>query len=44
VATDFTGSVGRPAAEAAGTPIRLATLPDDGPTGTFQNDDGHIPW
>ncbi len=44
VATDFTGSVGRPAADAAGTPIRLATLPDDGPTGTFQHDDGEIPW
>ncbi|MBU2666148.1 SDR family oxidoreductase [Actinoplanes bogorensis] len=44
VATDFTGSVGRPAAEAAATPIRLATLPDGGPTGTFTDDDGVIPW
>ncbi|MFF0722019.1 SDR family NAD(P)-dependent oxidoreductase [Verrucosispora sp. NA02020] len=44
VATDFTGGLGRPADEAAATPIRLATLPDDGPTGTFSNDDGPIPW
>jgi NAD(P)-dependent dehydrogenase (short-subunit alcohol dehydrogenase family) len=44
VATDFTGSVGRPAADAAVTPIRLATLPDGGPTGSFQNDEGVIPW
>jgi NAD(P)-dependent dehydrogenase (short-subunit alcohol dehydrogenase family) len=44
VATDFTGGLGRPADEAAATPIRLATLPDDGPTGTFSNDDGPVPW
>ncbi|MCM4084981.1 SDR family oxidoreductase [Paractinoplanes hotanensis] len=44
VATDFTGNTGRPAREAAATPIRLATLPDGGPTGTFTNDDGVIPW
>ncbi|MCO8270342.1 SDR family oxidoreductase [Actinoplanes sp. TRM 88003] len=44
VATDFTGFTGRPVAEAAATPIRLATLPDGGPTGTFVNDDGVIPW
>jgi NAD(P)-dependent dehydrogenase (short-subunit alcohol dehydrogenase family) len=44
VATDFTGSVGRPAREAAATPIHLATLPDNGPTGTFTNDAGPIPW
>ncbi|TBL35501.1 MULTISPECIES: SDR family oxidoreductase [unclassified Micromonospora] len=44
VATDFTGGLGRPADEAAATPIRLATLPDSGPTGTFSNDDGPIPW
>ncbi|MCY1139244.1 SDR family oxidoreductase [Actinoplanes sp. Pm04-4] len=44
VATDFTGYTGRPVPEAAATPIRLATLPDDGPTGTFTNDDGVIPW
>ena len=44
VATDFTGFTGRPVHEAAATPIRLATLPDGGPTGTFVNDDGVIPW
>ncbi|GAA2639119.1 SDR family NAD(P)-dependent oxidoreductase [Paractinoplanes durhamensis] len=44
VATDFTGFQGRPPREAAATPIRLATLPDGGPTGSFQNDDGVIPW
>jgi NAD(P)-dependent dehydrogenase (short-subunit alcohol dehydrogenase family) len=44
VATDFTGFFGRPPREAAATPIRLATLPDGGPTGSFFNDDGVIPW
>jgi NAD(P)-dependent dehydrogenase (short-subunit alcohol dehydrogenase family) len=44
VATDFTGGQGRPAPDAAATPIRLATLPDGGPTGSFFNDDGIIPW
>jgi NAD(P)-dependent dehydrogenase (short-subunit alcohol dehydrogenase family) len=44
VATDFTGFHGRPPQEAAATAIRLATLPDGGPTGSFFNDDGVIPW
>lgn len=44
VATDFTGFRGRPAQEAAATAIRLATLPDGGPTGSFFNDDGVVPW
>ncbi|WP_229794845.1 SDR family NAD(P)-dependent oxidoreductase [Saccharothrix coeruleofusca] len=44
VATDFTGFTGRTPQEGAATPIRLATLPDDGPTGSFFNDDGVIPW
>jgi NAD(P)-dependent dehydrogenase (short-subunit alcohol dehydrogenase family) len=44
VATDFTGFQGRPAHLAAATAIRLATLPDGGPTGSFFNDDGVIPW
>ncbi len=44
VATDFTGYQGRPAREAAATAVRLATLPDGGPTGSFVNDDGVIPW
>jgi NAD(P)-dependent dehydrogenase (short-subunit alcohol dehydrogenase family) len=44
VATDFTGFQGRPPQQAAATAIRLATLPDGGPTGSFFNDDGVIPW
>ncbi len=44
VATDFTGFQGRPPQEAAAIAIRLATLPDGGPTGSFFNDDGAIPW
>lgn len=44
VATDFTGYVGRSPQEGAATPIRLATLPDDGPTGAFFDDDGVVPW
>ncbi|GAA4472495.1 SDR family oxidoreductase [Phytohabitans houttuyneae] len=44
VATDFTGFQGRPPQEAAASAIRLATLPDGGPTGSFFNDDGVIPW
>ncbi|MFI7446824.1 SDR family oxidoreductase [Nonomuraea sp. NPDC049714] len=43
-ATDFTGFQGRPPEQAAATAIRLATLPDGGPTGSFFNDDGVIPW
>jgi NAD(P)-dependent dehydrogenase (short-subunit alcohol dehydrogenase family) len=30
--------------EAAKQPVRLALLGDDGPTGTFSNDAGTIPW
>jgi len=44
VATDFTGLQGRSPREAAAIAIRLATLPDGGPTGSFFNDDGAIPW
>ncbi|TCB96513.1 SDR family oxidoreductase [Micromonospora zingiberis] len=44
VATDFTGFQGRPPQQATATAIRLATLPDGGPTGSFFNDDGVIPW
>ncbi|MFJ1754099.1 SDR family oxidoreductase [Kitasatospora sp. NPDC088134] len=45
VATDFTGFHGpRTPAQGAATPIRLATLPDDGPTGCFFEDDGVVPW
>ncbi|MFE2347353.1 SDR family oxidoreductase [Kitasatospora cineracea] len=45
VATDFTGFHGsRTAAQGAAAAIRLATLPDDGPTGSFSDDAGVIPW
>jgi NAD(P)-dependent dehydrogenase (short-subunit alcohol dehydrogenase family) len=45
VATDFTGFQGPKTPEqGAATPIRLATLPDGGPTGSFFEDDGLVPW
>lgn len=45
VATDFTGFLGpRTPQQGAATALRLATLPDDGPTGSFYEDDGVIPW
>jgi NAD(P)-dependent dehydrogenase (short-subunit alcohol dehydrogenase family) len=45
VATDFTGFRGpRTPEQGAATAIRLATLPDDGPSGAFFEDDGVIPW
>ncbi|MGW2512129.1 SDR family oxidoreductase [Streptomyces scopuliridis] len=45
VATDFTGFHGpRTPEQGAATAIRLATLPDGGPTGSFFEDDGVIPW
>jgi NAD(P)-dependent dehydrogenase (short-subunit alcohol dehydrogenase family) len=44
-ATDLNGFRGvRTPAQGAQIGIRLATLPDDGPTGTFSDDDGIIPW
>jgi NAD(P)-dependent dehydrogenase (short-subunit alcohol dehydrogenase family) len=45
VATDFTGFHGpRTPEQGAATAIRLATLPDGGPTGSFFEDDGVVPW
>jgi NAD(P)-dependent dehydrogenase (short-subunit alcohol dehydrogenase family) len=45
VATDLNGFRGhRTPAQGAATPIRLATLPDDGPTGGFFDDAGQVPW
>jgi NAD(P)-dependent dehydrogenase (short-subunit alcohol dehydrogenase family) len=45
VATDFTGFQGpRTPEQGAATAIRLATLPDGGPTGSFFEDAGPIPW
>ncbi|BCJ47010.1 dehydrogenase [Actinoplanes ianthinogenes] len=44
-ATDLNGFRGyRTPEQGAATAIRLATLPDDGPTGAFFDDDGPIPW
>ncbi|WP_067499796.1 SDR family oxidoreductase [Actinoplanes sp. TFC3] len=45
VATDLNGFRGvRTPVEGAATAIRLATLPDGGPTGGFFEDAGVIPW
>jgi NAD(P)-dependent dehydrogenase (short-subunit alcohol dehydrogenase family) len=45
VATDLNGFRGtRSVEEGAATPIRLATLPDGGPTGGFFEDAGTVPW
>jgi NAD(P)-dependent dehydrogenase (short-subunit alcohol dehydrogenase family) len=44
-ATDLNGFRGtRTAEQGAAIAIRLATLPDDGPTGGFFDDDGMVPW
>ena len=44
-ATDLNGHSGpRTVAEAACEPLRLAMLGPEGPTGTFSNDAGSIPW
>ncbi|PSL08070.1 NADP-dependent 3-hydroxy acid dehydrogenase YdfG [Haloactinopolyspora alba] len=45
VATDLNGHAGhRTPAEGAAAAVRMATLPADGPTGTFSDDDGPVPW
>ncbi|MEV7687693.1 SDR family oxidoreductase [Streptomyces bungoensis] len=44
-ATDLNGFRGtRTPQQGATTAIRLATLPDDGPTGSFFDDAGEVPW
>jgi NAD(P)-dependent dehydrogenase (short-subunit alcohol dehydrogenase family) len=44
-ATDLNGHSGpRTPQQGSMTPIRLATLPDSGPTGGLFNDDGPVPW
>jgi NAD(P)-dependent dehydrogenase (short-subunit alcohol dehydrogenase family) len=44
-ATDLNGHAGhRSAARGAAIAVRLATLPADGPSGGFFEDDGPIPW
>jgi NAD(P)-dependent dehydrogenase (short-subunit alcohol dehydrogenase family) len=45
VATDLNGFHGvRTPEQGAAIAIKLATLPDDGPTGKFFNDAGAVPW
>lgn len=45
VATDLNGFHGhRTPQQGAATPIRLATLPADGPTGAFFDDAGQVSW
>ena len=45
VATDLNGFRGvRTPEQGAATAIRLATLPDGGPTGGYFEDDGVVPW
>ncbi|KAB2383513.1 SDR family oxidoreductase [Actinomadura montaniterrae] len=44
-ATDLNGFRGvRTPEQGAAIAVRLATLPDGGPTGTFSDDDGPVPW
>ncbi|MFE9189258.1 SDR family NAD(P)-dependent oxidoreductase [Micromonospora sp. NPDC007208] len=45
-ATDMTAAfgIGRPVAESARQVVRLATLGPGGPTGTFQDEAGELPW
>jgi NAD(P)-dependent dehydrogenase (short-subunit alcohol dehydrogenase family) len=45
-ATDMTAAfgIGRSAEESAAFVVRLATLGPDGPTGTFQDEAGELPW
>ncbi|GAA2681373.1 MULTISPECIES: SDR family oxidoreductase [Actinosynnema] len=45
VATDFTGfQAPRTPEQGATTAIHLATLPNNGPSGTFSDDEGPLPW
>jgi NAD(P)-dependent dehydrogenase (short-subunit alcohol dehydrogenase family) len=45
VATDMNRHQGtRTVEQGAVTPVRLALLPDDGPTGGFFSDEGAVPW
>jgi NAD(P)-dependent dehydrogenase (short-subunit alcohol dehydrogenase family) len=45
-ATDMTAAfgIGRPVAQSARVVVRLATLDASGPTGTFQDETGELPW
>jgi len=44
-ATDLNGHRGtQTVAEGAVEIVRLALIPDDGPTGAFSNKNGSVPW
>ncbi|TDD05240.1 SDR family NAD(P)-dependent oxidoreductase [Nonomuraea deserti] len=44
-ATDLNGHTGhRTSEQGAAIAVRLATLGADGPTGSYQQDDGFLPW
>jgi NAD(P)-dependent dehydrogenase (short-subunit alcohol dehydrogenase family) len=43
-ATDFTGGLGHSVAEGAESIVALATIGPDGPTGTFIDRSGALPW
>jgi NAD(P)-dependent dehydrogenase (short-subunit alcohol dehydrogenase family) len=43
-ATDLTNGSGRPVEESGKMVVRMATIDADGPTGTFQQDSGTLPW
>jgi hypothetical protein len=43
-ATDLTNGNGRPVEESGKMVVRMATIDADGPTGTFQQDSGTLPW
>jgi len=43
-ATEMTGNTGRSPADGARIAVAMATVDEDGPTGTFIHDDGPIPW
>jgi hypothetical protein len=42
--SDTATSDGRPVEISARTIVRMATIGKDGPTGTFQEDDGELSW
>ncbi len=41
--TPFSGA-GQPVEKGAGVIVRLATIGKDGPSGTFQEGEGHLGW
>ena len=43
-ATDLTSGNGRPVEVSGSMVVRMATIGSDGPTGTFQQDSGSLPW